>query len=221
MGLLQNKAHYFYLLSNYFPTPQTYVYRGEREMPISLSSPEIIIKPALECAALGVKKLENQHKEIYKELREMREKYQQNILAQEYIDGYEVSVSVIRRGLDYIALPPVWLKFESDILTFELVDQVRYEMFALPQGDFPFNHLIPQLLKQSQAVMSFLGTSGITRVDYRIAKDGRIFIIDIAALPMLAQSGTCQTSFLTLYPDNPYSLFQAIIGAGLFNSPSS
>lgn len=221
MGLLQNKAHYFYLLSNFFNTPQTFVYKGEASFSFSISSPDVILKPSLECAALGVKKIKNQKKEVVKELHNMWIKFQQGILVQEYIDGYEVCVPVVGNGGEYVGLPPVWVQFNESILTFDLVDNVNYKMVALPNEAFPLNDLIPQLILESQQVISFLGAQGITRVDYRITADGRIYIIDIAALPVLAQTGTCQVSFSALYPNNSHSIFQTLIGAGLFNLPNN
>lgn len=221
LGILQNKAHYFYLLDGFFKTPQTYVYKGENDFSFSLHSSIVVLKPALECAALGVKKIKNQITLITEELHNMQQKYQQDILVQEYIEGYEVCVPVINQGSEYTALPPVWVEFDGSILTFDLVDKVKYNMIALPNKKFPLNDLIPQLLLHSQKIMSFLGTKGLTRVDYRITSDGLIYIIDIAALPILAQTGTCQVSFSALYPDNKYSIFQAVIGAGLINLPNN
>ncbi|MEJ1594639.1 hypothetical protein SMA75_26580, partial [Escherichia coli] len=73
--------------------------------------------PALECAAVGVKKIKNNDIQIRDEVFRMRNLYNQNIIIQEYIDGYEVSVPVINKGNKYISLPPVWVTFEGDILT--------------------------------------------------------------------------------------------------------
>ena len=62
--------------------------------------------------------------------------------------------------------------------------------------------------------MQFIGSKGLTRVDYRIKGINDFYIFDIAALPVLADTGTCAQSFKSLF-GNSESMFEAIIGSSL------
>lgn len=216
LSLLMNKAHHFYLLKLLGHIPETNIYYGQKNLQISIQSEYVILKPALECAAVGVKKLINNDIQIKDEVLHMKNLYNQNIIIQEYIDGYEVSVPVIKKGKNYVALPPVWVIFEDDILTYTAVDDFKYSFKVLPNISFPYNDVIPKLLEHAEQTMSFLGTDGLTRVDYRIKNSEEYYVFDIAALPVLANTGTCMQSFKYLFDDHR-SLFKAIIGSTLYS----
>lgn len=215
LSLLMNKAHHFFLLKPLGHIPETNVYYGQKSLHGTIQSEYVILKPALECAAVGVKKIKNNDIQIRDEVFRMRNLYNQNIIIQEYIDGYEVSVPVINKGNKYISLPPVWVTFEGDILTYAAVDDFKYGFKVLPDSSFPYNDVIPKLLHHAEQIMSFLGTNGLIRVDYRIKNAEEYYVFDIAALPVLANTGTCMQSFKYLF-DNQNSLFKAIIGSTLF-----
>ena len=215
-GLLLNKAHYFLTLSQFSHVENTIVYAGQSTPVNEILSEYVILKPSLECAALGVTKVKNDQFLILEKASMMRKKYKEDIIIQEYIDGYEVSVPVIKGQDDYIAMPPVCVDFEGDILTYDAVDDFKYRFKILPNEDFPYNNLIPELLEHSKSVMRFLNAECLTRIDYRIKNSNDFFIFDIAALPVLASTGTCWQSFKYLFNDNT-SMFKAIIGSSLLN----
>lgn len=213
--LLMDKSQYFDLIKPLSHIPDTDVYQGQKEITNQIASDYVILKPALECAATGVEKVKNNPQTILNKVKKMRKKYDQNIIIQEYIEGYEVSVPVLKKGNKYIALPPVWVKFKGDILTFETVDDFKYSFSVLPNDQFPYTSLLPKLMSHAESVMQLLGAEGLTRVDYRIKNEKDFFVIDLAALPVLANTGTCMQSFKFLFNDKS-SIFKAIIGSSLY-----
>lgn len=215
LSLLMNKAHYFSLLQPFGHIPKTDVFTNRGLCFKNVTSQYVMLKPALECAAVGVKKMENDTSSVMHELKVMREKYNQDIVLQEYISGYEVSVPVIKKGDNQLALPPVWVKFDEDILTYSSVDNFEYGFSVLPDKEFPYNGLIPALISHASQIMSYINTEGLTRVDYRIKNSKDFYVFDIAALPVLADTGTCMQSFKYLFGEKE-SLFKSIIGSVLY-----
>lgn len=212
LGLLMDKSHYFSLLKDFSHIPHTITYYGQKNFKNTIKSPYIILKPALECAAVGVTKVKNGN--LLPLLKDMQDKFNQKILAQEYIEGYEVSVPVLERDGHYISTPPVWVKFEGDILDYNKVDDVQYSFSVIPNEEFPYNDVIPSICKHAEQIMQFIGAKGLSRVDYRIRNEKDFYVFDIAALPVLADTGTCAHSFKALL-GNSESMYEAIIGSCL------
>lgn len=215
LGLLMDKSHYFALLNKFSHIPQTITYYEQENFKNTIISQYVILKPALECAAVGVTKVENKTSIIMPLLFDMKKKFNQKILVQEYIDGYEISVPVIEKNGYYISTPPVWVKFDGDILDYNKVDNFQYSFSVLPDMAFPYNNIIPEVCHHAEQVMQFIGSKGLSRVDYRIKSEKDFFIFDIAALPVLADTGTCVQSFKALFGDSE-SMFEAIIGSCLY-----
>lgn len=215
LGLLMNKSHHFLLLRSFGHIPMTDIYSSKGLCFKNVTSDYVILKPSLECAALGVKKLKNNSSTVEYELSAMRAIYKQDIIMQEYIPGYEVSVPVIKKGDNYIALPPVWVKFKEDILTYSSVDNFEYSFAVLPTVDFPYNEIISPLCRHATQIMSYIKADGLTRVDYRIKNATDFFVFDIAALPVIADTGSCMQSFKYLFQEKE-SIFKCIIGSALY-----
>lgn len=95
-----------------------------------------------------------------------------------------------------------------------MVDNFQYSFSVLPCIEFPYNEIIPKICTHAEQVMQFIGSKGLSRVDYRIKNNSEFYIFDIAALPVLADTGTCAQSFKSLF-NNSESMFQAIIGSCL------
>lgn len=217
LSLLMDKTHHFTLLKTLSHIPETIIYMGQTKIEHKISSDYVVLKPSLECAAVGVKKVPAINDIILENASQLREQFNQNIIIQEYIEGLEVSIPVIKKGNQYIAMPPVWVQFKGDILTFDIVDEFQYKFTVLPDDNFPYNNVISSLMSHAEKVMRFLGTDGLTRVDYRIKNEHEYFVFDIAALPVLANTGTCMQSFRYLFSDNN-SIFKSIIGSALYQS---
>lgn len=215
LGLLMDKSHYFSLLNRFSHIPHTLTYLGQTNFENTIKSPYVILKPALECAAVGVTKVKNENQIIMPLLSDMQKKYKQKILIQEYIEGYEISVPVLEKKGKYISTPPVWVQFNGEILTYNMVDDVQYSFSVLPCTEFPCNKIISKVRKHAEQVMQFVGSKGLSRVDYRIKNENEFYIFDIAALPVLADTGTCAQSFKSLFKDSE-SMFKAIIGSCLY-----
>lgn len=220
LGITQNKVHYFSLLNDKFPVaPFTYYDNMHNNPDLTAFSNYLIIKPSLECAAIGVKKVSKSGK-IFDICQSMEQQYKQRIVIQEYISGYEISVPVLKVGYNYASLPPVWVKFDSDILTEKIVDDVNYEFIPLPNEEVTNSLNLVNLMDVAKEIASFLGASGLTRYDFRVTNDGEFYLFDLAALPVLASTGSCLKSYDKLYESNSirYPLFKSIIGAAIIDN---
>lgn len=72
LGLLMDKSHYFSLLKSFSHIPHTLTYFGTANFENTIKSPYVILKPALECAAVGVTKVKNENQIIMPLLSDMK-----------------------------------------------------------------------------------------------------------------------------------------------------
>lgn len=221
LGILQNKAHYYHLLENSFPVPKTIVFNENDESTyFQIPSEKVIIKPSLECGALGISVAPKS--ELTTDLlKNIQDDYQQKIIIQEFISGIEVSVPVLNISGKYISLPPVEVIFEGDYLNNDLVNDFKYNFKVIDVDNYDMHIDWISLMDCAESVATVFQPNGLFRVDFRINNLGEYYIIDLAALPVLSSTGTCFQSINYLFPNEEYPLFDILIASALSNLPST
>jgi D-alanine-D-alanine ligase len=172
------------------PTPEFLVMEApDAELP-ELPYP-MIVKPKSEAVSFGLKVVHDED-----ELREgaavIFEKYKQPVLVEQYIEGREINVGVVGNSPPE-TFPPVELIFPAEghqIYTYE--DKTGHSGRTI-------SHACPapigeELLREAQeiAVKAFqaLGCADCARVDMRMNKDGKLYILETNSLPSLGEHGS-------------------------------
>ena len=135
---------------------------------------------SLSACAIGWYATVNSLKELYNE-------FEQDIIVQEFISGYEVQVPIII-GEEPLALPPVAITMNNSadlaekIITYELAFSEEYNFINFSSIN---NALSEKLMHESIKVAKCLGMENYGRVDFRIDYEGNYYITDISTHPYL------------------------------------
>ncbi len=103
-----------------------------------------------------------------------------NILIQDYIDGREIEVPFFRIGKEFIVSNPVCLEFSNGekFLTSISSDSYNYGFSSLDDISLSEN-----IKEETKHIAEILDLSVYGRVDYRIDKNNKFYVIDIATMP--------------------------------------
>lgn len=172
------------------PTPDFSVLDGpDFEMP-DLSFP-LIVKPKNEAVSFGIRIVNNE-----RELREAAgiifDKFQQPVLAEQYVEGREINIGLLGNNPPETFMPAelVFSKEGPQIYTYE--DKMRKsgrEVGVACPADLP-----DEVAKKAQevAVRAFnaLGCYDCARVDMRLDGELNPYILEINSLPSLGEHGS-------------------------------
>jgi len=166
----------------------------------------VIVKPNYEGSSKGIYSTGAQNAPISSVIKEPRElvaslraalrAYPDGVLVEEYIEGTDVSVGYIDGvGHDDGLLTPVELALDpSAERPFNIYDY-RLKNVEPQKAQFRCPASIPRdvaaRLRQIAAeVVRVLGVRDVARLDFRIAPDGRIYLLEANALPSLAPNSS-------------------------------
>lgn len=153
------------------------------------SDMKLIAKPTYESASRGVRNssIFNLSYDSVNSLKELYNEFEQDIIVQEFISGYEVQVPIII-GEEPLALYPVAITMNNSadladkIITYELAFSEEYNFINFSSIN---NALSEKLMHESIKVAKCLGMENYGRVDFRIDYEGNYYITDISTHPYL------------------------------------
>lgn len=180
------------------PSPQFAVFRKgvKFKLPRKLKFP-LFVKSTTEDASLGIAQASVVEDEA--KLRErvgfVHEQIGSDALVEEYIAGQELYVGML--GNDRLTRLPVWeMVFGSmpDSLSaiatrkvkWDRRYQQKYGITTRAADELP-REIVTRLDALSRRIYRALGLSGYARMDFRLAPDGRIFVLEANANPNLAE----------------------------------
>ncbi len=139
--------------------------------------------------------------------------YRQDLLAERFVDGGEATVGVVGTG-DAAQALPVLLR-ATDAAT-------GIGLHALPDDDAHDYHIAATLSPETEARAAAmavaahraLGLADVSRSDVRIDPDGRVWFLEVNALPTFAPDGTF--AVLAELAGVPYAAWLADVLAGGF-----
>jgi D-alanine-D-alanine ligase len=177
-------------IHNGLPTPEFAVLTDASFEAPELNYP-LIVKPRNEAVSFGIKIANN-----YKELREAAdiifEQFHQGVLVEEYIEGREINVGIIGNQSAQ-AFPPAEIIFGKggpNIYTYE--DKTR-------QSGREIEVICPAVIEKKIAdearrialqAFSVLGCYDCARIDMRMNKKGKLYILEVNSLPSLGERGS-------------------------------
>lgn len=186
------------LLANNVPTPR-YKLLSEPRLPgrHGLHYP-IIVKPAREDASSGVEKgsVVYNFEELNERIKKAFEEYFPPILVEEFIEGRELHVSVL--GNDPPEVLPI-IEFDFSGLPSDHPDIISYDAKWNPlEESFHRVHSIcpaklsRKLEKKVKAVVlsayKITGCTDYARLDLRLTKDNKVFVLEVNPNPDLTES---------------------------------
>lgn len=207
-SLCRNKFYFTKILeSNHIPVPQTWLKAKDNSW-IGGAPPEdmrVILKPCSASASQGINS-ESIIRFSQEAVRNLGE-----IIVQEYIDGYECEVPIIKIKNVIYTLPPTIIDLGKKMIMDENASN-NYE-YSFVSGE---NILSPQCINSieytAEKAFSVLKIRNYGRIDFRITKDGEIYIFDVATSPYTIRHSSYAASFGYLglaYED----IYKAIITA--------
>jgi D-alanine-D-alanine ligase len=162
----------------------------------------VIVKPNHEGSSKGIyngalgSSVIKEPKELATALKSALRAYPDGVLVEEYIEGIDVAVGYVDGvGHDDGLLTPVELMYENGderaikIYDYRLknVDQAKVS-YRCP-ANLP-RDVAARLRQISHEVIRTLGLRDMSRLDFRITPEGRIYLLEVNALPALATSSS-------------------------------
>ncbi|GAB6013515.1 D-alanine--D-alanine ligase family protein [Viscerimonas tarda] len=191
-SLARHKYHYSKLLSalNLCGTPSWLFDKGNWFMETPPKELQIILKPTFESASKGINIqsiMNTSQNDFFEKISEYQKRYNQPIICQEFISGYEVEVPIIETYSSLLAFPPTGIKINNNmfigdsIISEEISSSYGYD-FYLAQNVFD-KKFIETLLDIAKKSFKCIGLSNYGRIDFRISKDQKVYVTDISATP--------------------------------------
>ncbi|MBN2831469.1 MAG: ATP-grasp domain-containing protein [Candidatus Omnitrophica bacterium] len=178
------------------PTPNFQLFsRGNEELDPLLKFP-LIVKPNCEGSAKGINKTNvvGNEDDLFKKVKEIIDKYHQDALVEEFIEGKELTVGVLENGRTRV-LPILEIDFSDCNASGEYFYSWRMKEY---QGDrvlglIPSFHCPARLDKETEEIVKeaalkthrAVGCLDISRTDIRLDKNNVPYVLEINPLPGL------------------------------------
>ena len=170
------------------PTPDYMVLNSwEDGLPDDLSFP-LVVKPKNEAVSFGVTIVHNEN-ELKEAARTIFETFQQQVVAECYIEGREINVGLIGNN-PCEAFPPVELVFgRKGPAIYTYLDKVqrsgREIKFRCPARIG--KDVVKEAQKLARRAFEALGCYDCARVDMRLDKDHNLYLLEVNSLPSLGE----------------------------------
>ncbi len=212
-------GHHGILTPNFVVIPRGQRIGGPRQLKFP-----ILLKPVKEEASYGISRASFvQNDEQFRErVAFIHEKHKSDAIAEEYIEGREIYVSIIgntrltvfpMRELVFKEVPPN----EPRIATYKAKWDEKYRKRWGLEGQFAENldpALVKEIEKMCKDIYRLLTIDGYARIDLRLNADNKAYFIEANPNPHLAADEDFAQSALKAGLKYP-QLIQAIIGLGM------
>jgi D-alanine-D-alanine ligase len=190
-GLALDKVVAKILFRQYaLPTPDFAVVDSwEGELP-NLAYP-LIVKPKNEAVSFGLR-IVNNDDELREGVRDIIDKFEQQVLVEHYIEGREINIGLIGNNPPE-TLPPVELIFGPNGPPVYTYDD------KMGTSERQIDHICPAPLsaeltiraqKLARRAFEVLGCYDCARVDMRLDKKGNLYLLELNSLPSLGEHGS-------------------------------
>jgi D-alanine-D-alanine ligase len=176
------------LQRNNLATPGFWVFKTPEDKFDDLIFP-VIVKPKLESTSMGMEVVDNWD-DLRKAVATQIEKYQQEILVEQFIQGREFAVGIIGNHPNLEVLPIVEINLGDP-------NKIQTKSDKVKKGGV--DKICPAPLSEQKTwelkklcIEAFvaLGLNDYTRVDIRMDKDGNFFILELNSMASLGMGGS-------------------------------
>ncbi|QOX63994.1 hypothetical protein FRZ06_11945 [Anoxybacterium hadale] len=204
VSLCRHKFHVNKILSETgVSTPKAWLFTNggwlaEESPPNSM---RLLLKPIFESASIGIDQdsIINYHPSLDAFIRERSCQLHQPIIAQEFIEGYEVEVPLVQAGNAINIMPPIGISIDNkQLLRNEILDynRIYFEKYSFYDFTREVFHL-EGLYKTATSTVEILGMEGLCRIDFRVKSDGEYFVTDVSTNPHFISHSSVSYSFLS------------------------
>lgn len=164
---------------------------------------KLIIKPAFESASRGINStsIDYYSDKLIQQIKHLQDEFEQDILIQEFIAGYEVQVPVIKLKEKYFAPMAIGINMDDNplllnkIITYDIAYDETYNFYDFSVINEP---LAQQLMRTAELACAILGLEHYGRFDFRIDTNGIFYITDISTHPFLIKHSAFAYMFSAL-----------------------
>ena len=180
------------------PVPEFWVFRRGQvlKVPKRLQFP-VIVKSLTQQASIGISQASvvNDEERLRRRVEFVHNSVGTHAIVERYVDGRELYVGVL--GNQRLQVFPVWeMHFQKMVegdnwpIATERVKwstkyQQRHGIMTARAADLP-DGLEPQIVKMAKRVYRSLELSGYARIDLRLDRDGRIYVLEANPNPQIA-----------------------------------
>ena len=226
MPLMCDKVQLYEYVSKIIETPTTYIYDSIEldEMDFSVSEKwvikQTINKEQSTMEVFGKNEAEILKEKVFNLFHELNQKITVNnpkIIIQEFIDGLDVEVSVIKKGSKYIILPAVEIG-----KAYKYKEYLKYKRIAKLQKSGcklfqPSKAIENKIISNTEKCLKELGEiEGICKFIYKVRNEN-VYFIDFEIPPSLSEKSSTYFVFNNFFPKNEFSLYQCLIGSKLYS----
>ena len=170
------------------PTPRFWVFSSPRESFSDVSYP-VIVKPKMEAVSIGLRVV-HEEAELREAVAEVIEKYQQQILVEEFISGREFAVGLLGNYPDVEVLPIVEIDLEGDpdrIQSYS--EKMEQPLDRICPADLPAEKT-EELRRFAREAFHALNIFDFARVDFRMDGEGNVHILELNSMASLGLTGS-------------------------------
>lgn len=170
------------------PTPEFWVFSSPEESFEDVRYP-VIVKPKMEAVSMGLRVVDNEQ-DLREAVGHVVELFQQQALVERFISGREFAVGLLGNSLHQEVLPIVELDLEGDPDAIQTQsDKIRKPLEKICPAKID-DELAEQMRSLSQRAFRALELNDFARLDYRMDKDGNLFILEINSMASLGLTGS-------------------------------
>lgn len=197
-GVLCSSKHQWtsILKGNSILVPDSYIFHRGQWLQAPHTGTKYILKLNYECASIGLSAdcvMVNDGANLTQQAAKLEHDYRQPVIAQEFIEGFEVEVPVLVNPAFRAVLPPVGLSnggqqyFSDEFFDY---DSIYFNNYSL----YDFREVMPETAEKMRCcalkMIDILDLSGYMRIDFRVRRDGTFFPFDVNNDPDLNTSGS-------------------------------
>ena len=176
------------LQKNNIPTPGFWVFRTAEDKFDDLVFP-VIVKPKLESTSMGMEVVDNWD-DLRKAVAVQIEKFQQDILVEQFISGREFAVGIIGNSPNVDILPIVEINLDDPDQIQTISDKKKKGGVAKTCPAKLSKEKTEEMKKMCIDAFSTLGLNDYSRVDFRMDKDENLYILELNSMASLGMGGS-------------------------------
>ena len=227
VSLCREKFHWYLILKDHAPVSPSWLYSHRYQWLFGkpTEGEKIIVKLTNESSSIGLtyENIMTYSDDADKKISALSEKYDADLIVQEFLAGYEIEVPFIN-SKDCRAFNPIGISLNgqkdlgNNILDYEIRGDHLFNFYD-------FSELFPQTsesIRQTvQTVALLLNIEGIGRVDFRVnALTEQYYITDINANPHITKSMTVYYAMKKMGYNEYISTLLLLIGATINRRPN-
>lgn len=172
-------------------TPEFYEIREKNDIDLlqNVINFPCVLKPSCEGTSSGVVLIEKTE-DFKSKAQDLLDTYSQAILCEKYIDGRELTVSLIGNGNSLRSLGVVeTVRCSGEKIGIYGIEE-KFTDVCKKQIPVLSNEVSSQLIESSKKIHKYLGCLDYSRSDFRLDSDGQIYFLELNPIPDLAMDSS-------------------------------